>query len=401
MDKFWPLMKDIITEDDKTKMIDFIKSTNRFTNGVKCKEFEKAWSSWLGCKHSLFTSSGSTANYLLISAMKDLYGLKPGDKVIVPSMTWVTNIGPIIQLGLEPIFCDVNTFDFSFDSDSLAKIRKDHNDIKMIWITHLFGITADIDSYKKLFPEALIAEDVCESHGCEIDGRKCGAEGEGGTFSFYFGHHMTTVEGGMVSTNNTELYELMRAKRSHGLSREMSQEHQNKYKREYPDVHPQFLFITDGYNFRNMEINAVLGLNQLKQLDSSIVDRKLNFSRFLKLLSRYPKHFNIDFKVDGNSSFVLPFICINKSLKVELEEYLASNGMETRPLCSGNLLRQPFLKYLNLDPRTFEHSEKMHFNGFYVGNNHLITEEEWVEFELLLTKFMFPRHLMPITPERS
>tara|TARA_R110001592_G_scaffold224781_3_gene480495 strand:+ start:1116 stop:2294 length:1179 start_codon:yes stop_codon:yes gene_type:complete len=387
MDKFWPLMKDIIREKDKTAMIDFIKSTNRFTNGVKCREFEETWSKWLGCKYSLFVSSGSTANYLLISAMKELYGLKDGDKVIVPTMTWVTNIGPIIQLGLTPIFCDVNSYDFSFDRENLQKIKEEHPDVKMIWITHLFGITADVNYYKELFPKALIAEDVCESHGCELDGRRCGVEGEGGTFSFYFGHHMTTVEGGFVSTNNKDLYELMRAKRSHGLLREMSIESQEKIKAEFPDVHPQFLFVTDGYNFRNMEINAVLGLSQLEQLDNSIIERRNNFDRFIKLLSKYPQ-FNVDFKVEGNSSFVLPFICENKELKTKLENHLSENGMETRPLCGGNLLRQPFLQYLNLIPESFEKSDKMHFNGFYVGNNHLIVEEDWVLFEELLTNFM-------------
>jgi len=388
MDKFWPLMKDIITEDDKNKMIEFIKSTNRFTNGIKCREFEETWSKWLGCKHSLFTSSGSTANYLLLSAMKEFYGLKNGDKVLVPTITWVTNIGPIIQLGLTPIFCDINFHDFSFDKNNLEKIKEEHPDIKMIWITHLFGLAANINYYKSIFPNALIAEDVCESHGVEINGKKAGVEGEGGTFSFYFGHHMTTVEGGIISTNNTELYELMRAKRSHGLSREMSLESQKKIKEKYPDVHPQFLFITDGYNFRSMEINAVLGLSQLKQLDNSIIERKINFLRFIKLLEKYPSYFQTNFKVEGNSSFILPFICTSQKLKKELEEYLFENGMETRPLCSGNLLRQPFLQYLNLKPENFPNSDEMHFKGFYIGNNHLITEDDWIKFEELFNKFM-------------
>ena len=389
MDNFWPLMKDIITEEDKDQMVDFIRSTNRFTNGVKCREFEETWSKWLGCKHSLFVSSGSTANYLLISAMKELYGLKDGDKVIVPTMTWVTNIGPIMQLGLDPIFCDVDSYDFSFDKESLAKIKEEHPDVKMIWITHLFGITADVDYYKELFPKALIAEDVCESHGCELNGRKCGVEGEGGTFSFYFGHHMTTVEGGFVSTNNTELYELMRAKRSHGLAREMSPETQKKIYKKYPDVDPQFLFITDGYNFRNMEINAVLGLSQLKQLDNSILERKQNLDRFIRLLKNYPEYFTNSFKTEGNSSFVLPFICKDKELKNKLESHLKESGMETRPLCGGNLLRQPFLEHLGYSPEDFKKSDVMHFNGFYVGNNHLITEEDWIKFEKIFHKFMY------------
>jgi len=383
---FWPLMKDIITDVDKDAMIDFIKSTNRFTNGVKVREFEAKWSNWLGCKHSLFVSSGSTANYLLLAAMKDLYNLKHGDKVLVPSMTWVTNVSPVIQLGLKPIFCDVNPYDFSFDKKHLTYIKQQHPDIKLIWITHLFGIAADVDYYKELFPDALVAEDVCESHGVEINGKRAGVFGEGGTFSFYFGHHMTTVEGGCVSTDNTELYELMRAKRSHGLAREMGNEAQQALIEKYPDVHPQFLFVTDGYNFRSMEINAVLGLSQLKNLDSSIVKRKNNLDRFINLLD-YPE-FDTNFKIEGNSSFILPFICESIELKSKLEKYLATNGIETRPLCSGNLLRQPFLQYLNLDLKDYPKVDALHFKGFYIGNNHLIIEEDWLRLEHLITKFM-------------
>ena len=386
MKYFWPLMKNIITDADKQSMIDFIKSTDRFTNGVKVREFEAAWSTWLNCKHSLFVSSGSTANYLLLAAMKDIYKLNPGDKVLVPSMTWVTNIGPVIQLGLKPIFCDVNSYDFSFDKEHLSRIQKQHPDIKLIWITHLLGIAADVDYYKELFPDALIAEDVCESHGVEIDGTKAGVLGEGGTFSFYFGHHMTTIEGGFVSTNNTELYELMRAKRSHGLAREMSKESQQAIIEKYPDVHPQFLFVTDGYNFRNMEINAVLGLSQLEYLDNNIIERKNNLDRFVKLLD-YPE-FDTNFKMEGNSSFVLPFLCESVELKNQLEKYLAVNGLETRPLCSGNLLRQPFLQYLNLDLKDYPNVDALHFKGFYIGNNHLITEEDWAKLEDLVANFM-------------
>ena len=386
MKNFWPLMKDIITAADKEAMIEFIKSTSRFTNGPKVREFEGRWSEWLRCKHSLFVSSGSTANYLLLAAIKELHNFKEGDKVLVPTMTWVTNIAPIMQLGLEPIFCDINSHDFSFDKAHLNQIRQQHPDIKLIWITHLFGIAADVNYYKELFPNALIAEDVCESHGVEIDDKRAGVFGEGGTFSFYFGHHMTTVEGGFVSTNNTKLYELMRAKRSHGLAREMGRDAEQAIIEKHPDVHPQFLFITDGYNFRNVEINAVLGLSQLKNLDSSIVERKNNLDRFIKLLN-YPE-FDTNFKTEGNSSFILPFLCESSELKKKLEEYLSTNGVETRPLCSGNLLRQPFLQHLNIDLENYPKVDALHFKGFYIGNSHLITEEDWLKLEALIDKFM-------------
>ena len=143
-------MKDCITKKDKMRMIEFISSTNRFTNGPKVKEFEQKWSKWLGCKHSLFVSSGSTANLLLVSAIKERYGLKDGDKVLVPAMTWATNISPIIQLGLQPIFCDVDKYNFGFNLNHLNLLKEKHPDVKLIFVTHLFGIPAAIDSYKEI-----------------------------------------------------------------------------------------------------------------------------------------------------------------------------------------------------------------------------------------------------------
>tara|TARA_B100000085_G_C18560631_1_gene519406 strand:+ start:1793 stop:2965 length:1173 start_codon:yes stop_codon:yes gene_type:complete len=387
MNNFWPLMKDIITQEDKQKMANFCLESNRFTNGQKVREFEAEWSKWINSKYSLMVSSGSTANYLLLSAIKELYKLKDGDKVLVPTMTWVTNISPVFQLGLKPIFCDVNSQNFSFDSDYLQKLKNEHPDIKLIWVTHLFGLASNIEEVKNLWPEALIAEDVCESHGVESNNKRLGLEGEGGTFSFYFGHHMTTVEGGVVSTNNKELYELMRAKRSHGLARETSPETYANYLLKYPDIDPQFMFITDGYNFRSMEINAVLGLSQLPNLTNWVNIRKDNFKRFLNITNNL-NYLDNNFDEEGNSSFCLPFVCKNKETKKKLKKYLSDAGVETRPLCSGNLLRQPFLKDKNYpDADNFPNSEFLHECGFYIGNNHMITDEEFEQLENLLNNF--------------
>ena len=140
----WPLMKDCITEEDKQSLVDFIQTSNRYTNGPKVKEFEHRWSEWLGVRHSLFVSSGSTANFLLLSAIKRRYNLKKGDKVLVPAMTWVTNVAPIIQLGLKPIFCDVENDTFSFDLEHMVRLHQEHPDIRLVFVTHLFGIPAPI-----------------------------------------------------------------------------------------------------------------------------------------------------------------------------------------------------------------------------------------------------------------
>lgn len=383
---FWPLMKDCITQEDKDSLVNFIKTSNRYTNGPKVKEFENKWSKWLGVNHSLFVSSGSTANTLLLSAIVEKYNLKKGDKVLVPAMTWVTNVAPVIQLGLEPIFCDVEPDTFSFDLEHLKKLSKEHKDIRVVFVTHLFGVPAPINEFKKIIPDAVYLEDCCESHGAEIYGGKVGTHSEGSTFSSYFGHHMTTVEGGFVSTDDIELYELMRAKRSHGMARECSPEVFEQYKRDYPEVDERFMFVTDGYNLRNTEFGAVLGLSQLPRLDNIIERRREICDRFVFILKKYGNTFHIP-NFDGNSSFCLPFILNDKTIKPKLQEYLEENGVETRPLCSGNLLRQPFLKDYSLDtdnPRV----DYLHFNGFFIGNNHLITDDDIQKLERILDEYL-------------
>ena len=162
---YWPLMEDAITLSDRMKMAWFVLTSSRLTNGPKVREFERKWSDWLGVKHSLFTSSGSTANTLLVASLKEYYDLKDGDKVLVPACTWATNVGPIIQAGLQPIFCDINLDNFSFDVDEFEYIKSQHPDIKVIFITHLLGWSGDVQWVSQVWPEALIIEDVCESHG--------------------------------------------------------------------------------------------------------------------------------------------------------------------------------------------------------------------------------------------
>ena len=386
---FWPLMKNCITVDDRAAMIDFIEKADRFTNGPKVKKFEQEWSSWLGCKYSIFVSSGSTANTLLMAAIKEKYNLKDGDKVVVPCMTWVTNVSPIIQLGLEPVFCDVDPRTFSFDVESLRKISKEFSNIKVVFVSHMFGIAADLDTYKEILPDAIFLEDVCESHGTMYKNSKCGTLSEGSTFSFYFGHHMTTIEGGFVCTNDDELYNLMKMKRSHGMAREALPDKYEQYKKEYPDIHPLFMFVTDGYNLRSMEINAVLGSSQLKHLDKNNKIRKSNFNRFINMINQHTDLFVSNYKEEGNSSYCLPFICRTKEIKNEVEAYLSAHGIETRPLCSGNLLRQPFLRRIENtpEPGDFPSVELLHNNGFFIGNNHMIDEQDWVRLENLIDQY--------------
>lgn len=376
----WPLMKNAITWGDRFRLTKFILTSDRYTNGPRVREFEAQWAQWVGSKHALMVSSGSTANTLIVAAVKEKYGLQDGDKVLVPACTWVTNISPIFQLGFKPIFCDVNLVDYSFDPDHLKEIAKKHPDIKMIFVTHLLGFSANNEAYQALFPDAIIIDDVCESHGCKsTQGVKRGSNSTAASFSFYFGHHMTTIEGGMVNTNDTELYELMRMKRSHGLARESG--NLKKYTDQYPDIHPQFLFVTDGYNLRSSELNAVLGMSQLPRLDAMIKQRRNNFSKFVDIINAHQDLFYPVYDQPGNSNFAFPFVCRTARIANLMKHAFEQLGIEHRPIVSGNLLRQPFLAGHKFGtPRANATVDLIHNNGVYIGNSHFVgsADMEWL-----------------------
>ena len=370
----WPLMKETITYSDRLKMAMFILKTKKFTNGDMVKEFENEWNSWLGSKHSLFVSSGSTANFLLIASVMEKYNLKRGDKVLLPTCTWVTNVSPIIQLGLEPIFCDINLNNFSFEENDLEKISKIHPDIKIVFVTHLLGLPANNETYASMFPNAIILDDVCESHGAlSSNGTKVGSNSIGATFSFYFGHHMTTIEGGMLCTNDSELYDIMKMKRSHGMARESI--NYNSLAEQYSHIDKSFLFITDGYNFRNHEVCAVLGRSQLKKLDKNIQTRKDNYLMFCELMKGYKDYFYSIEYVDGNSSFCFPLVARKEETVTKLKNILTRNGIEYRPIVGGNLLAHPFLKdYSVSSGSSNEHAILLETNGIYLGNSHFVNK---------------------------
>ena len=374
---YWPLMEETITLKDRLKMAAFILTSSRLTNGPKVRQLEEKWSEWLGVKHSLYVSSGSTANTLLVSSVKEHYGLKDGDKVLVPACTWVTNIAPIIQAGLEPIFCDINLKNYSFDEEELKYVAAQHPDIKAVFITHLIGLSSDVEKVKEIFPNALIMEDVCESHGVEGPNGKRGRDCVGSTFSFYFGHHITTIEGGMVSTNNSDLYQLMRMKRSHGMAREASPELFKKYSAENPDVDPAFLFMTEGYNLRNHEICAVLGLSQIKKLDKNIKIRKNNYEYWWNRIQSASNKYYLPEYQEGNSSFSFPLIPQGIAVTQTLKATCKREGIEYRPIISGNLLRHPaFNKYKLCTERENPNVCLLHRNGLYVGNSQFVNEEK-------------------------
>lgn len=373
MSAMWSLQENILETPDKELLVDFIRSTDRFTQFEKVKEFEKLWSSWQGISYSTYVNSGSSADLIMLDAVKEYYRIEDGAEVLVPAVTWTTNITSVIQAKLTPVFVDVNLDDFSFDYEKLEKSITERT--KIILVTHLIGIPANIEKLEEIAKkhDLLILEDCCESHGATFGHEKVGNFGIASTFSFYWGHHMTTVEGGMVCTNIDELNDLFILKRSHGLARELHSSKHQKYKDLYPDIDFNFLFLTHGYNFRNTELHAEIGIKQIKHLDRYISIRNENHKMFLEIVG------SIGSKIypvenEGISSFCLPFIFKEIADKNTLKNALNEAGIEIRPIISGNLLKQPCFSKYGIGTN-FKNAQIIHENGFYIGNNQFVSDE--------------------------
>ena len=374
----WQLINDSITSGDKKAMVDFINTPNqRFTNGAKVKEFEKAWSKYLGCEHSVFVNSGASANYMMTSIMKETHGL---GEVIVSPLGWVSDVAPLINLGFTPVFVDV---DFKNMSITLENIKAAVTDYTVgVCLVHVLGFNAIseelVDFCKK--NSLFLIEDCCESHGVEHNGIKVGNFGDVSNFSFYFGHHITTIEGGMVCTNNSDIYDLAKLFRSHGMTREASPSLINEYKKKYSDLNPLFTFAVPGYNFRNQEINAVLGLEQLKRLDFNCEQRSKNFKVWLNSLT--PTKFRVNFDQNGNSNFALPLILQEKDLELFKKccKLLEEEEVEYRvgTAGGGNQARQPYLEPYKVVSHDLSNVDHIHNFGLYIGNHPELTVEQIV-----------------------
>ena len=278
----WPLINDNITHKDKQVLANFVLNTNRFTNGPKVKEFEKAWSEWLGVKYSVMVGSGAAANYITTAIVRELKG-QTGE-IIVPPIGWVSDISSVINTGFMPVFVDVDLDTMAISYENIKNAINENT--KAIVLVHALGFNGINDKLVQLAKEhdLILIEDCCESHGATYKGQKVGSIGDMSCFSFYFGHHMTTIEGGMVCTNDYDIYQLARMFRSHGMTREADKETHEKYAK--PDVNPLFTFAVPGYNMRSTEINAVLGLEQIHRLDYNIEKRQQNLDTWLENLDK-------------------------------------------------------------------------------------------------------------------
>jgi len=373
----WPLINDNISENDKKVLADFILNTNRFTNGPKVKEFEKAWSKWLGTKYSVMVGSGASANYITTSIVREFKG--QGGEIIVPPIGWVSDVSAVINTGFTPVFVDVDLETLAISPD---KVREAINEnTKAIVLVHALGFNGINDELIKIAEEndLILIEDCCESHGATYKGEKVGAIGDMSCFSFYFGHHMTTIEGGMISTDHFEIAEMARMFRSHGMTREASALTQRRYAK--PDVNPLFTFAVPGYNMRSTELNAVIGLEQINRLDDNIAARCKNLDIWLKNLD--PNLFFVDYLVEGSSNYALPLILKenNHSMK-QVCEILEEEKVEYRlgTAGGGNQARQPYLERYDFKVvGDLDVTNYIHDCGLYIGNHPELEEQQIID----------------------
>ena len=379
-----PLMANNITKKDNEQVIRFLKTNPKLTNGDKVKEFEKKWSQWLGVKYSVFVNSGSSANILSLAYLRTIY--PSGGEIIVSSLNWVSNVNSILYAGFTPIFVDVNLNNLGASIDQIKKAISKKT--VGIFITHILGFSAYTDKFlvnlrykkKKIF----LIEDVCESHGAQFQKKKLGTFGDLSNFSFYYAHHMTTIEGGMVCTNNRKYYESIRIMRSHGMLRESTDyKFKENISKKYSYLNKDFIFLYPGYNFRSTEINAVYGLNQLKRLDKNNKKRVDNFKFFIKNLDK--KKYFTDFYLKGscNYAFVIIFNknCRNLIFRKRFEITLKKYRIEFRRGTSGggNQTIQPYLWYFNKKIKKnfkLNNIKIIHNYGYYLGNYPDLTKDK-------------------------
>jgi len=376
----FPLMRNNIMRDDLDAVIEHLKQDDpKLTNGPNVSAFEAEWSDWLGVKYSVFVNSGASANLLSMAVLAMRH--KDGGEIIVPPLTWVSDIASVLQTGFTPVFVDIDPTSLAMDTDQI--LDKITARTRAVFMTHVQGFNGLTDRLvdelaKRDIP---LIEDVCESHGATHNGTKLGSIGAMSNFSFYYAHHMSTIEGGMVCTNDAAVYQDLRMLRSHGMVRESTDpETRDAYRARHPDLNPDFIFAFPAFNVRNTEIGGILGRRQLKRLDSIVAQRTINQDLFLSLID--PDRYRTDFKVEGSSNYAFNLILKHPddALMNRLMDRLRQEGVEFRrgSAGGGNQLRQPYLR--GIIPaeawKDFPKTDHIHFYGMYIGNFPDLDESE-------------------------
>lgn len=387
------LVKSTFFNENATKraLCSFIEKAQMLSMGDECRKFEESFAAKQGRTYAVFVNSGSSANLLLIQALLNLGRLKKGDIVGVSALTWATNIMPLIQLGLQPFLVDCEKDSLNVSARTLQNALEVQPNMKAFFITHTLGFTHDIGNIGKLCEEknVILLEDNCEALGSKTEGKLLGNFGIASTFSFFVGHHLSTIEGGMVATDDEELHRALVISRSHGWDRQLSPEVQKRLRSasRVDDFFAKYTFYDLGYNVRPTEINGFLGNVQLGYWDTIVKRREDNFIRLNKVISRNDDliSLNVD-HMEIVSSFAIPIIVKNDDLVESYKRRFTEHKVEIRPMIAGNMARQPFFRKYVSNPGRQENAEFIHEHSFYFGNNPEITRDELALLEKLLTK---------------
>lgn len=378
-----PLIKNAFLEETATRRIlaDFILSNEKLSMGEQCFSFERAFAIKQGRKDAVLFNSGGSANLAMIQTLKNLGKIKDGDKIGFSALTWSTNVMPIIQMGLKPIPIDVDKETLNVMSYNI-KERLQEVELKVIFLTNVIGFAGDLAEIKNICEKnnILLLEDNCESLGTELPEGKTGNFGLASSFSFYVAHHMSTIEGGMVCTDDEEFAEMLRIVRANGWDRNLLPSQQEKWRKKHninSEFHSKYAFYDLGFNLRPTEITGVLGLSQLKLLDESLKKREETFLRAEKSILK-----NTDLipvkrdHIKRVSSFVIPVICKTTELQNQYIKKFIDAGIEIRPMIAGNMQRQPFHKKYSEKEYDLPNTDFLHDNSFYCGNCPDYTEQE-------------------------
>ena len=376
---------------DKEEIITMMRTltTNKLTMGNNVFEFERQFAKYVGSKYAVMVNSGSSANLLSMAVATNYLRknrLLPGDKVIVPNICWSTSVWPIIQMNLQPVFVDVDAKTMNMDIKDLK--RKITPEVKGIVAVHILGNSTNMCQLMKIVKDnnLFLMEDTCESLGSKYEDRILGTFGDFGTYSFYYSHHITTVEGGMVVCNDENDYELLKCLRAHGWTRYLK--NKKELEEKYKNIDPRFLFVNVGYNLRPMEIQASMGIVQLRKLDSKNSNRIINHKNITERILNDFRNKNIFSTPVASDNctpawFALPFI-LNENLASyynDFLKYLTEKKVENRPIITGNFARQPIFKFLNLNinPEEFKGAETLHKRGFFIGLSCTKMSEERID----------------------
>jgi CDP-6-deoxy-D-xylo-4-hexulose-3-dehydrase len=374
--------------ETKQALADFILKSKVLSMSDQCRTFETAFAAKQKRKHAVYVNNGSVANLLLIQALLNAGIFKAGDKVGFSALTWPTNVMPLLQLGLVPVAidCEIETLNVS-----PAKLSEYINDIRGFFLTNVLGFCDDIPGLQQLCKDnnVVLIEDNCESLGSQINGELLGNFGIASTFSFYVGHHMSTIEGGMICTDDDDLNDLMIMARAHGWDRNLSAAKKDELRKMagVDAFYANYTFYDIASNFRPTELNGFIGNAQIGYWDEIVERRAANFARFNAALSENADFYHYDLShMDVVSNFAMPVISKTGELADVYKKRFVDAGVEIRPVIAGNMTKQPFYRKYVKDPAPRSNSDLVHANGFYFGNNPEMTEDEITALCDLLAK---------------